>query len=192
MLKKDLRSHYIRLRDSISREALIENSLSIANQALQLPLAVWHSDYFHIFLPIHEKKEIDSSFILSILQGKDKHVVLPKMLDKKQLIHYLLTDSTLLKKNKWNIPEPVDGIVISPSKIDVVFVPLLAFDKKGNRVGYGKGFYDRFLAQCRPDVIKIGLSIFEAEEEDIEDCDANDVPLDYCVTPVQIYSFSKE
>lgn len=86
------------------------------------------------------------------------------------------------------MPEPLDGIEISPLKIDVVFIPLLAFDKKGNRIGYGKGFYDQFLSDCKADVIKIGLSFFEAEEA-ITDVYKDDVPLDYCVTPQQIYRF---
>ena len=75
-----------------------------------------------------------------------------------------------------------------PKKIDVVFVPLLAFDSKGHRVGYGKGFYDRFLNECRKDVITVGLSFFEAEDEFIE-ANETDVPLDYCVTPLKVYSF---
>jgi len=154
-----------------------------------LKLPIWRSDYFHLFLPIAEKKEIDTTFVLSILQGKDKNIVLPKMEDDGVLKHYLLTDNTRLQKNKWNIPEPVDGIEVPTNKIDVVFIPLLAFDKYGNRVGYGKGYYDRFLAQCRSDVKKIGLSLFEAEEI-ITDFNEDDIALDYCVTPTKIYSFS--
>lgn len=77
---------------------------------------------------------------------------------------------------------------MEPKKIEVVFVPLLAFDKQGNRVGYGKGFYDRFLKQCKTDVVKIGLSLFDAEEE-IEDVLENDIPLDYCITPNKIHEF---
>ncbi|MAU71360.1 MAG: 5-formyltetrahydrofolate cyclo-ligase [Pseudozobellia sp.] len=190
MQKKDLRSRYNTLRNNLSDDALINSSLSIANRALQLPASVWKSDYYHLFLPIAEKKEIDTSFLLSILQGKDKHVVLPKVVDSENMIHFLLTDSTRLKKSKWNIPEPVDGIEIAPNKLDVVFVPLLAFDGQGQRVGYGKGFYDRFLAQCRKDAIKIGLSLFEAEER-ISDFEESDIPLDFCVTPKKVYSFSE-
>jgi 5-formyltetrahydrofolate cyclo-ligase len=102
--------------------------------------------------------------------------------------HYLLTDSTKIKKNKWNIPEPIDGISITPEQVDVVFIPLLAFDTLGNRVGYGKGFYDKFLATCRPETIKIGLSFFEGTEG-IIDVFENDISLDYCVTPKSIYTF---
>lgn len=189
MLKKDLRSHYTTLRNTTSSKSLFNSSLGIANFVLKLP--IWRLDYFHLFLPIAEKKEIDTTFILSILQGKDKNVVLPKVDSDRSLKNYLLTDATRLQKNKWNIPEPVDGIEVSTNKIDVVFIPLLAFDKNGNRVGYGKGFYDRFLAQCRSDVVKIGLSLFEAEEA-ITDFNKYDISLDYCVTPKKIYSFSKE
>ena len=70
------------------------------------------------------------------------------------MTHYLLTDNTKIKKNKYNIPEPIDGIEVPDNKIEVVFVPLLAFDKKGHRVGYGKGFYDHFLSGCQPNTIK--------------------------------------
>ena len=86
------------------------------------------------------------------------------------------------------IPEPINALEVPANKIEVVFVPLLAFDKKGHRVGYGKGFYDLFLSECSPDVIKIGLSFFNAEDS-IEDVYENDVRLDYCVTPNEVYEF---
>jgi 5-formyltetrahydrofolate cyclo-ligase len=75
------------------------------------------------------------------------------------MTHFLLTDNTKIKKNKHNIPEPVDGIEVPSHKIEVVFVPLLAFDKQGQRVGW-QGFYDKFLAECSPATVKIGLSFF--------------------------------
>jgi len=185
MLKSDLRLLYTKLRKDLSSKQITDYSLQLANSSLELP--IWNFDYYHLFLPITDKKEIDTSFLLSILQGRDKHVLLPKM-KGDDLTHFLLTDSTTLKTNKWNVPEPVDGILVESSNIDVVFVPLLAFDKQGNRVGYGKGFYDRFLQQCKKDVVKIGLSLFDAEEE-IEDVLENDIPLDYCITPNKIYEF---
>jgi 5-formyltetrahydrofolate cyclo-ligase len=129
--------------------------------------------------------------VLHILQGKDKNVVISKSdFQTREMTNFLLTDTTIIKKNKWNIPEPAEGIEVPAHKIDVVFVPLLAFDLEGHRVGYGKGFYDIFLAGCRKDVMKIGLSLFEAEER-ISGVLSSDVPLDYCVTPHKIYDFKK-
>ena len=187
MRKQDLRSKYRNRRKSVSESSLSASSLAIANASLTVP--IWDCDYYHIFLPISQQKEIDTHFILTILQGKDKNVVIPKVSGNDSLKHYLLTDATTFQTNRWNIPEPVDGIEIPTDKIDVVFIPLLAFDRTGNRVGYGKGFYDTFLKECRKDVKKIGVSLFEAEDI-IEDINAYDIPLDYCITPKKIYSFS--
>lgn len=186
MLKKDLRLIYTERRENLTSQTVSDSSLSIANRLLQLP--IWNYSYYHLFLSITEKKEVDTSFIMSILQGKDKNILLPKMVDNQNLVNYLLTDNTPIKKNRWNIPEPVDGIEVPPEKIDVVFLPLMAFDKNGHRVGYGKGFYDVLLNKCRPDVVKVGLSLFTAEEN-IEDIGTHDVPLNYCVTPDRIYYF---
>ncbi|ADV48511.1 5-formyltetrahydrofolate cyclo-ligase [Cellulophaga algicola DSM 14237] len=186
MDKKNLRLLYTAKREKLSPEEIIEDSISIANKLLQLP--IWTKNNFHLYLSISEKKEIDTSFILSILQGKDKNVILSKMTASNSLQHFLLTDNTFLKKNKWNVPEPVGGIEIATATIDVVFVPLLAFDTLGNRVGYGKGYYDKFLAECKPDCIKIGLSFFDVSEN-ITDILPTDISLDYCVTPAKTYQF---
>ncbi|MFL9838209.1 5-formyltetrahydrofolate cyclo-ligase [Flavobacterium sp. ST-75] len=187
MIKKELRIKYKALRNAMSFDEIEQQSLAIANQLLKLN--IWDKTYFHLFLSIEEHKEIQTEYILQILAGKDKEVVISKSnFDDCSMTQYLLTDNTRLKKNEYGIPEPVDGIEVPDTKIDVVFVPLLAFDTKGHRTGYGKGFYDRFLASCKEDVIKIGLSFFEAEES-IDDTHPNDMVLDYCVTPKEIYRF---
>ena len=187
MNKKQLRIKYKKLREVLTPDDIEEGSMEIANNLLGLP--IWGYSYYHLFLSISEKMEVDTQAILHILQGKDKNVVLSKANFKSgELNNYLLTDATVIKVNDWGIPEPVEGIEISTDKIEVVFIPLLVFDEKGNRIGYGKGFYDRFLSQCSPDVVKIGLSFFDAEKE-ISDISPLDVPLDYCVTPEKIYDF---
>ncbi|WP_036157275.1 5-formyltetrahydrofolate cyclo-ligase [Maribacter forsetii] len=186
MLKKDLRITYLKLRSSLTPAQVSSQSIAVANSVLKLP--IWENQYFHIFLPIVQKVEIDTEGIISILLGLDKNVIVPKIITDTTLEHYLLTDNTKFTTNSLNIPEPVDGITIAPNKLDVVFIPLLAFDELGNRIGYGKGYYDRFLSECKDDVIKIGLSFFEAESN-IEDVDATDIPLDYCITPNKVYSF---
>ncbi|WP_047549845.1 5-formyltetrahydrofolate cyclo-ligase [Psychroserpens sp. Hel_I_66] len=187
MTKAQLRKAYRLLRKKLSEEDIETKSLDIANQLLKLP--IWDKSFYHIFLSITEQKEINTDYILSILSGKDKHIVISKSdFETFEMTHYLLSDNTKLKKNKWNIPEPVSGIKIDTEQIEVVFIPLLVFDKKGNRIGYGKGFYDKFLAQCQPNTLKVGLSFFSAENE-ISDIYKNDITIDYCVTPSSIYQF---
>ena len=97
-------------------------------------------------------------------------------------------DHTRYTLNRYGIAEPVGGKRIDPDEIDMVLLPLLCFDRRGYRVGYGKGYYDRFLARCVPDVIKIGFSYFEPIEE-IADVHENDIPMDHCITPENIYTF---
>lgn len=89
---------------------------------------------------------------------------------------------------KWNIPEPDKGDRLDPAILDLVLVPLLAFDLSGQRVGYGKGYYDRFLQRCRPGVIKLGISFFDPIDR-IADTGIFDVPLSRCITPGRLYEF---
>lgn len=187
MNKKELRAKYKDLRKELSINEIEDKSLAIANRMLQLD--IWDKTYFHLFLTIEEQHEVETEFVLHVLAGYDKEIVVARTnFETLEMTNYLLTDNTKFQKNEYNIYEPVDGIEVPNAKIDVVFVPLLAFDKKGNRVGYGKGFYDKFLSKCKEDVIKIGLSFFEAEEI-IDDVFEGDIRLDYCITPTTNYVF---
>lgn len=187
MNKQELRKKYKDLRANLTTIEIEEKSLAVANMLLKLP--IWDKTLYHLFLTIEEKKEVETNFILTVLQGKDKEIVISKSnFENTTMEHYLLTDGTKIVKNQYNIPEPSNGIEVPIDKIEVVFIPLLAYDLKGNRVGYGKGFYDKFLSKCKPQTTKIGLSFFEAEEG-IYDVLESDILLDYCVTPIKIYTF---
>ena len=132
---------------------------------------------------------------MHLFSGYLRHMV-PGLTIAYPLIHsadYGMTaisihEETVYHTNQWGITEPKEGTVIDPQQIDLVFVPLLAYDKEGYRVGYGKGFYDRFLALCREDIVKIGFSYFGPVDK-ITDTDHFDVPLTYCITPQQTYEF---
>lgn len=186
MNKQDFRKKYKQRREKLSRSQIEDASLAIANQVLGLD--IWDYTNYHIFLSISEKNEVNTEYLLHILQGRDKSIIVPKTnFSEGRLTHILLQENTALQLSKYAIPEPISGIEISPEQIDVVFVPLLAYDTKGNRIGYGKGFYDGFLAKCSENTIFIGLSFFEADDHIIHN--NRDVPLNYCVTPRKIYSF---
>lgn len=185
MLKKELRIKYKQLRKELTTEQVENKSIDIANNLLKLD--IWNQIYYHLFLSIKAQNEIDTEHVLNILFGKNKEVVISKSnFATGELLHYLLTENTRIKINKYNIPEPVDGIEVPASKINVVFVPLLAYDKNGNRVGYGKGFYDKFLEKTNS--INIGLSFFEPENL-IKDSEKHDIKLDYCITPLNAHKF---
>ena len=187
MNKKELRAKYKNLRKELTFDEIMNESLMIANHCIDLP--IWDKTYFHLFLPIEKQKEINTEFILQILSGRDKEIVISKSnFEELSMTHFLLTDNTKIKVNDYGIPEPVDGLEVPINKIEVVFVPLLAYDKKGNRVGYGKGFYDKFLGECKPETIKIGLSYFDPENA-IDDILESDVKLNYCVTPFGVIQF---
>jgi len=188
-IKSDLRSHYLKLRSKFTSEQIDDFSIEIVNRCLELNL--WNKSVYHLFMASEQNKEIDTALLLSVLQGKDKQAVIPKILDGYELEHYLLVDQTPLKINRWGIPEPMSGIKINPDQIDVIFVPLIIFDLEGHRIGYGKGYYDRFLAKCRKETIKVGLSYFDPIER-IENIQSHDIPIDFGITRDRIYEFSSD
>jgi 5-formyltetrahydrofolate cyclo-ligase len=100
----------------------------------------------------------------------------------------LVNEHTEFVRNMYKIEEPAGGKIIQPEAIDMIFIPLLVCDKQGHRAGYGKGFYDRYINQCREEVLKIGFSYFDPVEV-ISDIHAFDIPLDFCITPHHIYEF---
>lgn len=149
-------------------------------------------NYLHLFLPIKEKKEVDTFEILSYFKHHFPQIkiIIPRCNFNNHTLENVVFDyeHTVLIKSKHHIPEPLYGKIINENLIDVVLVPLLAFDSKGNRVGYGAGFYDRFLKKCRPETLKIGLSLFGPISETIE-IDEFDIKLTHCITADKTYIF---
>jgi len=146
----------------------------------------------HTFLPIIKKKEVDTWLILDRIRREFPHIriSIPKVNSQTGVFDgFYFEGLHQLALNEWGIQEPKQGIPTEPEKIDLVLIPLLAYDKNGHRVGYGKGFYDKFLSTCRSDCKKIGLSFFDVEEK-ISDANQVDIKLDLCITPTQIIQFN--
>ncbi len=143
-------------------------------------------------MPIRKHNEVDTFSILYYfkLEEPGLQIVIPRTNFEKLEMENVLYDHdyTILGRNKFDIPEPIHGLIVPADQIDLVFVPLLAFDKQGNRAGYGKGFYDRFLSSCRPGVKKMGLSLFDPVDE-ITDLNEYDIKLDACICPGKIWEF---
>lgn len=154
-----------------------------------------HVEYLHLFLPILLRREPDTYKLIAYLR-KDfpeiKIVISKSKLETNHMKHYLFHKDMTLIANQWGIVEPEETSAeeVQASVIDMVLMPLLAFDLEGNRVGYGKGYYDIFLRSCKSDVQKIGISLFSPLDR-IADIQVHDVPLDACVTPQKLWKFSK-
>ena len=190
--KKDIRKEYLEKRLNLPDDITTSLNRELMAKCRMLDYTPYR--LAHIFLPITEKKEVDTRAITdwARIVWPDVQWALSKSdMSTGLMQHYLWEPDMILKKNKFGIPEPEGGALVSPTDIDLVFVPLLAFDKTGHRVGYGKGMYDRFLSECRPDTISIGLSLFDPVDK-ITDTDIRDVQLDIVFSPERIYHFPKK
>lgn len=143
------------------------------------------------YWPLEQQGEVNTLLFTHYLEHAipNLQVAFPVVeFESMEMTAILVNDETDFVENKFGIPEPEEGDKIAPEELDVVFVPLLCYDEQGYRVGYGKGFYDRFLSGCREDVIKVGFSYFHPIDK-IEDKNQFDVPLNFCITPDKIYEF---
>lgn len=191
MNKSEARQYFLNLRQALTTKEVEKMDLELLKQFQQLDLQ--ELEQVHLFLPILSKKEINTYPVADWLreQQPDIQLILSKSnLETHSLSHYIWDEHTQLAENRWGITEPQGGQEINAREIDLVLVPLLACDKQGHRVGYGKGFYDRFLAECKPNVRKVGLSFFEPIDEIIE-LNSHDIPLNTCITPQKIWEFAK-
>lgn len=185
MTKKELRQLYKQKRTTLSVAEREMMSLQIAQQLSICD--IWGYNCYHLFLSIKKLNEVDTTPILQLLYEKNKQVVVPKMnSEKRTLTSIPFTKDTLLQTNSWGVPEPQEGTVVAADKIDVVFVPLLACDRYGNRIGYGGGYYDRFLAECRPETLKVGLSFFLPDGDFSSISLPTDIRLTHIITPYKI------
>jgi 5-formyltetrahydrofolate cyclo-ligase len=186
MLKSIARKEFLQKRAALSPDEMASANAGISQQFKQFNFQNIRT--VHAFLPIVSRNEPDTFRLIDYLQTQHTHIQI--VVSRSDFSNYQMSCHPYLGKadlaeNQYHIPEPQTEQIFS-GKIDLVLVPLLAFDLKGYRVGYGKGFYDRFLADkhCK----KLGLSIFDPIEQ-IDDVHADDIRLDYCISPKQIYSF---
>jgi 5-formyltetrahydrofolate cyclo-ligase len=185
MLKAELRKKYMQKRKALSSDEAFLLSEKIFKNFI---------DYFkptegqkiHVFVPIEKFNEIDTKVFITFFLEQNIHVYVPKIADG--LISVEIFSDTKFETNSWGISEPVSNEDSGEKHFDYVITPLLYCDKKGNRVGYGKGFYDAFFESISQDSKKVGVNYF-APDEIIEDVWENDIALDYLVTPTEVLSF---
>ena len=189
MLKEQLRKDFKAKRNEIhSKDKLRMDDLLLLNfqkfdlNSIECLLTYW---------PMAEQNEPNTLLFSSYLRHciPNLSIAYPKTnFENNEMNAILINEETVYKTNKYGITEPKYGDFINAIDIDVVFMPLLIFDNKGYRVGYGKGFYDKYLINCDENTLKIGFSYFEPIDK-IDDTNTFDVPLTHCITPYNIYEF---
>jgi 5-formyltetrahydrofolate cyclo-ligase len=191
MTKSELRKLYLEKRRELGPAEIAERSRQIADRFFSgIDLSGLRS--IHCFISMSGLGEVDTFAIFESIWRESPETVTyaPRINAATGEIEALsYSPQTLLETNRWGIREPAGAEKADPGEIDLVFVPLLCFDRRGHRVGYGKGYYDRFLSVCRPDCRKVGLSLFPPVDL-IEDVHSGDVALDETVTPDESWVFS--
>ena len=190
MLKRNLRSEALLKQRALEVRERVRLSADISrNLFSNVDFSVF--SLVHIFLSIERNNEIETGRIIRTLRNDFPkiEIAVPCVVAGSPILeNRLIGENTKISDSSWGIPQPTDGEIVDPATIDAVIVPLLAFDRRGHRVGYGKGFYDRFLSKCRTDCLKIGVSYFDPVDA-ITDINENDVPLNYCSTPSEFFGF---
>jgi 5-formyltetrahydrofolate cyclo-ligase len=191
MIKAELRRTYRQMRMQLTEKqiAVMDDLMLIQFQRLGLHIPTLLMTY----APMQKWKEFDPMPITDYCYFKNPDLqllypVLAAINNVDVMLPAKADDDTEFELTPLGFAQPIDTEDVSPSEVDMVIVPLLAFDEQGYRVGYGKGYYDRFLQQCRPDVVKIGFSYFDPVKA-IADAGHHDVKLDYCITHQHVYSF---
>lgn len=190
MTKSELRKIYLEKRASLSSNDVATASGKITDRFFETvdlaPVGVVHT-----FIRMAKFNEIDTSMIYFRLWRDHPSIITaaPRTdLKTGDIESVSFDESSEWTENAFGIREPARADTIEADRIDLVVVPLLCFDRSGHRVGYGKGMYDSFLAACRPDCIKVGVSLFPPVDA-ISGVTRSDVALDICVTPDAAYSF---
>jgi 5-formyltetrahydrofolate cyclo-ligase len=188
MRKKEARAYFRNQRAGVTsiQKSKWDDLLLIQLQQVRLPFLSFALSYF----PADDKGEAETFLITDFLQFQNPglQVAYPRIGTDGLMQAVVPQGEDAFAPNAFQIMEPVGGNIVAPQQLELVLVPLLCFDEKGNRVGYGKGYYDRYLQHCNPECIKAGLSYFEPIVQ-IEDAGEYDVPLDLCITPHKVYVF---
>ena len=189
MNKAELRKIYLAKQRALSPEERSDRSRKIAELYFRT-FDLSRTRVLHTFIPIEKFNEVDTRLIVDRIWKSHPHVqvVVPRVnFETNEITSVKFGPAVEVVRNSWGIEEPTHNEFVDADEIDMVLVPGVCFDREGHRVGYGKGFYDRYLRRCRPDCVKIGLSYRDPVER-IDDVHDGDVRLDFIISPNRICS----
>ncbi len=181
--KKSARKFYLRRRMELPDDHIAPSNASIFDKVIHLK-EFKEAEVVHIYASMKERNEVDTFSIIDYALKKDKRVIVPIMKEAGILQHCKIDSTDSLKKNSWGVPEPVAPKLLDKINPDIIFVPMVAGDVQKNRLGYGKGYYDRFLKSTR--AVKAGLLFENQLSAKSIPTDAYDVQLDILITEKRV------
>lgn len=170
-MKKEIRKELLYLRDNL--EDRYNKSMIIKNKILDLDIYK-NSKVVAIYYSM--KSEVDTKELIEESLSLGKKVLLPRIINKNKMIFITINKETNYERNSFGVMEPIGE---EYSDIDLIICPGVAFDKDNNRLGYGRGYYDKYLA--KHNIYKIGICYKEQLIDKI-DTDEYDIKMDMIVT----------
>ena len=179
-MKNQLRDDILEKRNSLPKEEVINKSRNIEEKLFYLDS---YKKSRTVMLFVSFNNEVYTHDIIKKSLGK-KNVVIPKVMQQEIEPSIIIDFDSLIPAGKFGILEPIDLMKIAYKNIDLVLVPGIAFDLEGHRIGYGFGYYDKFLKKV-PKAVKIGLC-FDFQIVDKIPAEQHDVPVDFIVTEKRV------
>jgi 5-formyltetrahydrofolate cyclo-ligase len=177
--KQHFRSHYLEIRKNLSTDFVTENSKVIMEQVLNSE-EFKQADLVHCYVSMPQNNEVSTHHFIRDCFKKNKSIAVPKIGKGGELKHLSLASFDDLRKNRWGVLEPNTGKERTPGSFSLIIVPVVAGDPFRNRIGYGKGYYDRFLAKS--DAVKMGV-LFDCQLHKTRlPSEPFDIPLDILIT----------
>ncbi len=180
MTRDEIRASARKLREEASKIQAAEMSTRIAERIVTM------DEYMkaeRVLCYVALRDEVQTSGLLHEIQRSGRTLYLPRT-KGSQLDVVRVTPETRMISGAFGVLEPEDGELAAIEEMDLVLAPGVAFDRAGNRLGYGKGYFDRLLASCRCPVI--GLA-YEVQIFDQIPTREGDVPIDKVVTEKNVY-----
>lgn len=185
LTKNELRTLYKAKRMALSQDEVNFLSQKLLEKFI-LQFNPTENQKINIFIAIEKFNEVNTQIFIDYFFENKIRVFVPKITGEKIISVEIFRDSEF-EMNRWGITEPLSDIA-SNACLDYVFTPLLYCDDSGNRVGYGKGFYDQFFSEYIDIAKKIGLNYF-SPNENIVDVYEKDIQIDVLITPDQVFRF---
>lgn len=182
LLKRQLKNYYLSLRSKLDSQLKEQKNIKIFNNIKNYLRNNLFKRKIAIYFSL--ENEVDTKRIINWLLNKNYEVYLPKIIDiNKSIMEFVkigsLSDKEFEEVNIYNIKQPISNEYVNPELLDIIFVPLVSFDKNRNRLGMGKGFYDIYLK--RTFAKKIGLA-YQIQQHYLLPVNKNDVKLDLIFT----------